>query len=286
MTLTIKPLSEIDYSKWNDFCNQSDTAWFQHLTEWMDCLFHMTETIQQKSFAVFNNNEMVAAVPLLLDTSPMKVLQHGGCSTPYPAYKNEIINTKLHKKVEKLIFNEILNFDIDYCHFYVPPLCEDIVRKTMVINPLPKFGFQDTSLSTNIITLSGLDQNQLFNNFRKGTKSDIKTALKNNFYTEIYDSSSITEEMFNTYRKIHKEASGRQTRPSKTFEIQYKWIKSNLGFLTFVKQGDSYLGCNLIMTFKKKAYYGSGCILPKFEFEKGIGHLIQWDTIKYLFSLN
>ena len=43
----------------------------------------------------------------------------------------------------------------------------------------------------------------LFRNFRKGTKSDIKTAVKNGFEIQIYDNTNITREIFDIYKDLH-----------------------------------------------------------------------------------
>ena len=45
---------------------------------------------------------------------------------------------------------------------------------------------------------------------------------------------------------------------------------------------DRYISAQFVNTYDKKAYYQSGATLPEFERERGIGHLAQWEIIKYL----
>ena len=98
----------------------------------------------------------------------------------------------------------------------------------------------------------------------------------------MYDKNSITEEVFLKYRDIHFKAAGRKTRPDKTWEIMYDWICNDLSVLALTYKDNVTISAQLVNTFNHKAYYQSGATLPEFQRETGIGHLAQWQIIKYL----
>ncbi len=62
----------------------------------------------------------------------------------------------------------------------------------------------------------------------------------------------------------------------------HKWIQEDVSILAITTKDDKYISAQFVNTYAKKAYYQSGATKPEFEREKGIGHLAQWEIIKYL----
>jgi lipid II:glycine glycyltransferase (peptidoglycan interpeptide bridge formation enzyme) len=197
------------------------------------------------------------------------------------------LSKKNKDKVERLIFEEIFKIvkdeNISYMNFYVPPLSNAVLKKDMTVNPLAKFGFHDTTISTNILNLEN-QEDALFRNFRNGVKNDIKTASKNGFETKIYDQENITSKTFDIYKNIHFQAAGRKTRPDKTWDIMFEWIQKGFSILSVTTKEGECISTQFVNTYNKKAYYQSGATKLEYERERGIGHLAQWEIIKYLES--
>ena len=52
--------------------------------------------------------------------------------------------------------------------------------------------------------------------------------------------------------------------------------------MAITTKDDKFISAQFVNTFDNKAYYQSGATAPEFERERGIGHLAQWEIIKYL----
>ena len=288
MSLEIKSYLDLNRYEWDQFALNSSTAWFVHTTVWIDYTMNMrSEGCVNHSFGVYDNGELVAIAPLVEEfvrsDSDKKELSFAGLNTPYPAFSDKLSPAKI-KKVEKYIFSRIMEIQgADYINYYVCPLTGAILQKRTIVNLLCRFGFHDTSIFTNIVSL-GKSEKELFSKVRKGHKADIKTALKNNYVVKIIDANNISANLFNEYRKIHFKAAGRQTRPDITWEMMEDWIRKGLSVLALCEKDGVYVSAVLVNTYKQKAYYQSGATLPEYERERGVGHLMQWEIIKYLSS--
>lgn len=291
--MILKKYSEIPKDNVDKFVMNSNDFNFLYTTTWINLITNLREqTVENLSFAVYLDSELVAYVPLLESYMSSYTMKNEfsmfAFPLPYPMFSKKI-SQKVKDRVEKLIFEEIFRLakqeNVEYMNFYVPPLTEQVLSSETKVNPLLKFGFHDTTISTNILTLKE-DENTIYRNFRKGTKSDIKTAIRNGFKVEIFDHNNIKDNLFLSYKNIHFKASARKTRPDKTWEIMLEWIKNDLSVLALTYKDNSIVSAQLINTFHQKAYYQSGATLPEFQRERGMGHLAQWEIIRFLKSKN
>lgn len=268
---------------------KESSPWFQHTLEWIEYTLAMRESgSYDLSFAVAENKKIVAFIPLvkeyIYDSQNKNEFFMAGFPTVYPLFSNNL--SKNNKdKIEKLIFERLFNMaeseDISYINMYVSPLSDLILNKDITVNPMCKFSFHDTTISTNILDLKE-ESEVLFRNFRKGTKSDVKTAIKSGFEIEIFDKNNITRDIFNIYKDLHFQAAGRKTRPDKTWDLMFEWIQNDFSVLALTSKDDIYVSAQFVNTYEKKAYYQSGATLPEFSTTRGIGHLAQWKIIEYL----
>ena len=291
MPLEIQYMKDIRQVELNDLIRSSPNSWFQHTDQWRKYTLNMRKSGSvDLSFGVFQNNKLVAFSPLvkeyIYDTQEKDEFSMAGFPSVYPVFLETLLKNNKNK-VEKLIFKEVFRIakdeNISYINFYVSPLGDAVLNKDMIVNPLSKFGFHDTTISTNILNLEK-QKDVLFKNFRKGTKSDVKTAIKNGLETKVYDQESITRKIFDVYKNIHFQAAGRKTRPDKTWNIMFDWIEEGVSILAVTKKDDEYISAQLVNTFNQKAFYHSGATKPEYERERGVGHLAQWEIIKYLKS--
>jgi len=262
-------------------------AWFVHTSEWINYTLNMRfeNDCINHSFSVWNNNQIMAVVPLIEETifgTKKRRLGFSGFNCPYPAISINL-GERLRKKVEKFIFKTILQIGkIDEIVFYLCPLLDPVICGRINTNPLLKHTFHDTTITTNIIDLNQKTDEDIYRNFRKGHKADIKYASTQNYSIEIIDKSNLNDMKFDQYRYIHKEAAGRQTRPQSTWEIMHNWVIKGYSILALLKKQDLYISVAFVNIYKQKAYYQSGATLPILKKERGIGHILQWEIIKYL----
>ena len=290
MDYKMKPLIEIGRHEWDNFCNGSRSAWFRHTTCFLDCILNCRFDMKSKnlSFGAYQNNKLTAVIPLIMQTvyDEPEIFEFGfaDTNTPFPAFKNDLSRDDKNRLL-KIIFVEVnriaVENNVSYSRFFVDPLSEDVLRGGQRINPITKFGYHETSLSTNIIELSGSEE-EIFANIRKGHKADIKAAKKKYFRVDIFDKRNISREIFEIYRNLHFIDAGRKTRPDESWDNMHDFIKDGKSALALVKSEKEYIAGALVIIYKDKAYYGSGATHPGFSKERGVGHLLQWEVVKHL----
>lgn len=285
MSYTIVPYSEIK-PRWDAFCDSCPSAWFFHTTEWIEYTASMplSGPSENLGFAVTDGSRILALAPLIKERQGERTqFTYGGWNTPFPAFLDSLGAAAERKAVEKFIFSTVAaQYKVDYANYYVCSLVDEVLNGSLRVNPIPKHGFHDTTLSTYILDLQGLDEEALYRGFRKGCKSDIKTAQKRGFRVILVDSNNYEPKHFDSYRSIHREAAGRQTRSDESWEKQRSWLQSGKSILALLEQDGTYVSAAFINVYKEKAYYQSAGTLPAFEGERGTGHLIHWETIRYL----
>jgi hypothetical protein len=281
---TLLPFSEIPRQDWDAACEQSPGAWFIHTSEWIEYTanIRLEEKSENLSFAVTDGRRLMALVPLVKEKhQERKHISYAGFNTPYPAFLGSLGEAE-RKAIEKFTFEKIAELsDVDYWCFYVSSLTDEVLKHSLNVNPLPKHGYQDTTISTNILALTG-DEDAIYRNFRKGCKSDIKTAQKRGYKVFIIDKNNYEPAYFDRYRAIHLEAAGRQTRSDESWEKQKGWLQAGKSILAVEENDGRAVSAAFVNTYKHRAYYQSCATLPAFEREVGIGHLMQWEIIRHL----
>ena len=292
ITLTIEKLTRDNYGAWNEFCLNSSTAWFRHTTYFLDYILEsrFNDLSENHSFMLYEGKKLIAIVPLITQTiyPHDDKFEFGMLDTdiPFPAFCDSL-SEKVKNHVLKIIMSEISNIvkikDIIYDRFFVEYLTDEIILSKRKSNPLLKIGYLDQTFSSNIVSLKK-DIEDVFRTFRKGHKADIKRAAKRGFVVDIFDNSNITKELLEEFEQLHFLDAGRKTRPSASWLCMLDWIKKGFAVLALEKgdEGDLYISGALILVYKKMAYYGSSATHPQFAKSTGVGHLIQWELIKYL----
>jgi hypothetical protein len=284
MSYTIVPYSEIKPG-WDAFCADCASAWFFHTTGWIEYTASMplSGPSENLSFAVADGNRLLALVPLIKEClGDQTQFAYGGWNIPFPAFLGSM-GAAERKAVEKFVFETVRTGSaVDYACFYVCGLSEEVLDGSLRVNPIAKHGFHDTTISTYILNLQREDEEALYRGFRKGCKSDIKTAQKRGFKVLIVDGDNYEARYFDCYRSIHREAAGRQTRTDASWEKQRSWLQVGHSVLALLEKDGTYVSAAFINTYKDKAYYQSAGTLPSFEGERGAGHLVHWELIRYL----
>lgn len=283
--MKIVDFSKIDKNKWDDFCMQSKTAWFRHTTRWIKFAEDLNNDNLNLSFGVFKDNELLAIAPLFAEPVYENdgQMQFGlaGMGAPFPAVIDSISDT-MKEEVLKMIFKEIDDIasrhKIVYSHFFIDPLSNMDYES----NPLLKFGFEDTSLTTNIVDLS-LEGDDILRNMRKGHRSDVNFALKNDDWkVSIFSKENISDSIFEEYKNIYFSAAGKKVGNDKRWENTLNFIKDGYANLIMLKVKDNYISGTVVLTYKDRSYYFISATLPDFQSERGVGQLIQWETMNYL----
>lgn len=267
--------------RWNAFCRHTDEAWFWHTTDWMDYSIAYAPDLQTRnlSFFVSKGSELLALCPLFVEerADSRRWLSLSGAAIPAPAVAHGLSRQK-RLEVLRATFDRVSELAAEEeavaCAMRLSPL-----SAVDGFNILTKFGFLDTSLSTQILELDA-PESSLLQGMRKGHRSAIKQAHPE-VEIRIVTSEDVTQEAFNAYRELHRVAAGRVTRPGRTFELMLEWIRKGDAILCGARLGDRWIGFAYVNLFRKAAYYSSSCNDPTHG-GLPISHKIQWEVIRWL----
>lgn len=288
--MDIIPLSPDKYAEWDQFCWESDEAWFNHTSAWIEYTLNMRwePKNRNESFMVYENNELIAICPLVIELNRfkeefVKEFSYSGFLTPTPALKNGL-DKKFRKKVFEFIFEAVdkcaLLNGVKRSLFMIYPLSRHFLdKKEFPHNFLQKYGYNDISINTQLLNIS-LSLEDIKQEIRKGHKYDINRGLKS-FKIEIWNGGNIDNEILEQYRLLHKKAAGKITRPAKTFALMFEWIKNDNSILVSIRLKDKFVGFGMVNIYKEFAYFQSACNDPDVE-NMPINHALQWETIEYL----
>lgn len=241
--------------------------------------------IKNESFLVLQDTHPVAAVILYFEENSegKSITGWSGhyCKAPYVTSE---ISLKLREKYIKEIMNYIDKmadkYNCKYMNFTMDPLCNPEQRdKLYNYNYFMKYGYKDELGLSQILDLRQSEK-ELYADIRKGHKSDIKRGQK--YEIEIYDNKNITEDKIELYRDIYEEDAGRVTRNSQMYMHYYEFIKEKKGVIAFAKIKNEYVGVLIATFYKNRAYYSSYAELTGHLEGVPVGHVLQWETIKYL----
>lgn len=285
--MEVKYVTIQEYNLWDDFCQNNSCATFWHTTASMNYYINSSFNMksEQKSFIVYDNNKILACALLFLENINGEInLSYGGGPIPAPII-SETLNKSTASKVKRLIFDNIDKIayenKVKRVIMYVPYLSSKYINELQKYNYLLQYGYLDISYLTCILNLSLLEK-ELFCNFSKGHKSDIKKAEKT-LQLEIIDKDNVTKEQIYDFMNYYFKISGKKTRPVNTFDNIYKWIKNDYGVLLKANYNGFVCGYSLFNIYKDTSYYSMACKDEKYS-EFNISHFLQWKAINYLKS--
>jgi len=289
-TIKIVELTEDRYNHWEEFCASCDEAWFWHTIAWLKyCAAYRDSRFETRnlSFLAIDETGILAICPLFLEKREdpdgqvrMEIGPAGsGGLTIVPAIRNEQSEDR-REKICQVIFKQIDQLALKYQAVRATFRMSPLNLRPNRFNWLLKHGCLDNSVNTQIIDLSS-PVDRLWSALRKGHKYDVHRGEKH-YQIDIYGQSNPDKNAFEQYRLLHHKAAGRITRPTKTFEMMYDWLRSGNGILCSARKNGRYAGFSYIILYKDGAYYGSASDDPDFETDIPISHVIQWKVIQWL----
>ena len=162
--MEIVSLSREYWEKWNQFCIQSDDAWFWHTTWWLEySLEHKPELLgSSKSFFITDGSRILAICPLIVETHENQGVGHkefsySGSYGIAPATSNEL-SEKGRRKILRLLFDHIdslaMNNHVERMSLRCSPLSPSYsIASAPQSNWLMRYNLMDVSLNTQVIDL-------------------------------------------------------------------------------------------------------------------------------------
>jgi hypothetical protein len=282
-----------DKERWDSFCAETASAWFWHTTAWRDYTLSYGAESDSRSlaFGVMQGDRLVAAVPLMAEERPGaggagRELSFGGGACWAPALDLEL-DAQGRAAVLRYAFDEIDRI----------AEAEGARRASLQLSPLvPGFesamvsllavagesGYLDASLSTRVLDISPSPE-ELQRELHPKHRRSLTKAAEGAVEVRIHDSESADAAAFNAYQALHRKASGRDTRPPQTWDLQREWIASGQGLLVCAELDGAIAGCIYVIRYGDGAYYASAANDP--DADVPLGHFLNWHAILRLREL-
>ena len=291
MNLSIKQHSSKEPKDWDEFCSKSPDAWFWHTSGWREYTLNFRPLLQTTdlSFWIYHENKPVAIVPLTKESvsnekNTVKAFSSSsavGAAIPSLALA-EGLNLEEREKVVDYVFAAIDDLarkeSIVLARFCSSPLASISREGGIQRMFFQKYGYLDVSLETLLVDLH-LPKDQLWKRVRRNHHRNVKKGegYKISFYT----SKNVTPEIFEEYKTLHTKAAGRQTRPDRTFELMYEWLKGNIAFLVAVQKDNKNIAFEYFSVYKNSVYAFSAANDPDYETQP-IRHALEWEAILWM----
>ncbi|NEU58109.1 GNAT family N-acetyltransferase [Halorussus sp. MSC15.2] len=285
--MNVRDLSAEWRSEWDEFCRESPDAWFRHTTDWLDYTLNYKPEFDpaSESFMVTHSKEIIAVCPLILETvDGVRQFTYAGGYGPTPAFSADLSEGE-RDTIEGMIFDEVderaAEHGVQRVKMQHPSLAEETPTGTESYNYLVRHGFVDTSIHTQLVDLDR-DIDDIRADLRRDYRRSIDDAA-DTFEATVFDSENVTESIHDQYKQCHIKDAGGQTRPDETFEMMYDWITADEAFLVGAKYEGEYVGFSYFLAYDGGVYYASSARDPDSDtYDLGIGHLLQWEAMKWM----
>lgn len=283
--LSIIPRHEIFPLEWDTFVDQSDEAWFWHLSSAIDG-YNTWDGYNDLSFAVRNsarNNSIVAVMPLHKAKTRIPYFSRLE-STGGPAYANEI-QPKERKIVSSLIANTLNNLAHKHKALHtdlsLPPLSPKVRNAEWpMVNPFAANGLAETSTMSWIISMTALSEIDLWKKVAHRTRKAVNKANRSGYQVRLGQKSDI-----NLYMKLHKETSKRNflTEKPRAYaeNIFEKLIPKGLAKIFIAEKDEKAVAFHTFAIYKEAAiYWTTGCTDEALR--DGVNNFLLWDAMRAL----
>ena len=143
---------------------------------------------------------------------------------------------------------------------------------------LLSFGLKPSNKYFSIIKV-GEDMDKYKTSIRKSYKSLVNWGMKN-LEIKTINAESLNRESFLDFKKLHLQASGRQTRSDESWDRQYDAIQNNHAFGIFGYLDGKLETGGLFFTDDSNCYYASSAS-NRALFNKGLMHSIIYSAVEY-----
>lgn len=272
---------ELFWDKFNDIsydCNNFNPLYCREFYNYQKeyCISNKSY-VSDKSFIIFNENKPVSAALFILCKrfeSNVKEISFGENFPGILLITNDITNKSLD------ILKETINNFFQITNKIIFTLPQFNYLNSGYNYVLNKFRFSQAVNWTKSITTEN-NADVLWSNIRKSYKSPINKGLRQQEF-ELIDFNNLNYERFKSIEKFHHEISGRKTRSSKTWALQYSLIKKDKSFaiISFDKKTFSLNCAVYFYKSQKHAYYGTGIFSDQSK-KNLYAYSIIWKAILY-----
>lgn len=165
-------------------------------------------------------------------------------------------------------------------YFTLPALAPNQRENRIQINnSLLILGCEDMRSQTYIINLRKTEE-QIWNKMEARCRTAIRKAQKNGYEIVRANSEASIEVYYNLHLKTYKR-TGARPHTFEYFKLIWELFRKNeMANLFFAVKGGKYIAGQLIISFKRSAFYASGAS-ELFHAKMGVNNLLQWHAIRW-----
>ena len=262
-----------DLSEWNSVLDKSDDILIAHQKSTVDYYISYFKG-ENLSLVLYENNKAVGVFPLFVCHGEDGWLISGN-SLIKPLFVNNIAK-KTKKRIEKQLVEIV---------YAIAKRLEvkkiKLIDSNMVLSNWYMLWLEKASKSFLTYQLAidlQLSINDIRLGFRKSYRPLVNKALKE-WDTKVYEGN--IDDVFEEFRLLHLEVSGKETRSRESWGIQKEQVKSNEALLVTVRDGDILIGAGFFTYTKNEGSYSIGAYKREL-FDKPIAHGVQMKAIEAL----
>ena len=244
----------------------------ESLKYYLDKEIENNKTVKDKSFIILENNIPICIfIGFLIKSASNTMLSVG--EAPSTLYMPKI---NYSKKIKKKIIEEFTYF---YSNKFKINFQDHLYNNNL--NPISEYLIKEIQYQINLNQIIHLDQNtdKIKLNIRKSYKSLINISKKN-LSIKIYDYKNTNINILNSFRNLHTEQAGRQTRSEQSWKNHLNAIFQKKGFLIYGFIKSELVTAALFLNNDNTVYYGVSAS-KRSMFKNPLSHSIIWTAINY-----
>lgn len=265
-----------DQDSFNYFCirlmsenNFLNPNWLPYNKKYNSNLFSERASIEDVSFIVIDKSKPIMGLMGFI-SDDKNIIDIPSCVIQSNTAKNKTIENFFLKNFDEQVLYKSKFFTLrDYLHNGTL----SFIFKHLVNN-----GFYFKTAISRYIDLK-LDETILRQSLRGSYKSIINNGLRN-YKIQILDHKNIKEEDFLSFRRIHINEAGRETRSKQSWLDQFEIVKNKEGFLVSCNLDDSLIAAGFFSISKSNCIYqASAC--DNNNYDNIRFHSLMWQAINY-----
>ena len=264
MSITLDIINPLEYPSWDDLLLSNEQSSFFHTSFWAQVLVD-TYHFSPRYFALVKDNHLLISLPIMeVRNIPIK---KKAVSLPFSDYCDPIIT-------EKISFHEVFRHITEYG--------KKLGWKSLEIRGCTHFGEEIKPSCFNYgHTLSLLEEEkEIFANFRKGTKSIIKKAIREGVEVGIHNSYKSLQEFFRL-NSLTRKRHGLPPQPFRFFEAIFQHvIHQQQGLIVLATYRGENIAGAVYFHFGKTALYKYAASDVSYS-NLGANTLVLWEAIRW-----
>lgn len=174
----------------------------------------------------------------------------------------------------------LLNLEDSWQFIHRDFLCDG--RLSEFSRHLLALGASASPAFTQLIDL-GASETQLHTKLSKSFRWNVNWGRKNLTLRVVEGASSAPADM-TRFKTLHKEASGRQTRPEASWDRQFDMLRGNEAFAVFAEMDGEMVSAALFPVSQSYCFYGVSAS-DRTLFDKPMSHAVIWEALLHARNL-